>query len=593
MKKILVIVFSLLNLTLLAQEVTFVAKANKVVELNEQFQLSFTVNANGRGFKPPNLSAFRANGPSTSTSSSFRSINGKMTQSVENSFIYYMQARKIGKFTIGSAQITVDGKTYKSNPITIEVVKGSAGNTANNNSGTTNSETGSEKGDIFVTVGLNKTSVYQGEGIVATVRIYTRESLSGFQDIKMPDYQGFWSQEIPTAQNIQLQRTKYNGKVYSMGVLQKSLLFPQRVGIIKIDPAKIEALVRKETGRRTFWGPQYKEVVVNLRSAARTVKVKPLPDGKPESFNGAVGDFSFSAEVDKTELKTNDAARLKLRISGNGNLKLIDPLEVKFPPDFEVYDPQVENNIKNTVGGAKGSTTIEYVVIPRVAGEFTIPPIEFSYFDPDKKRYITKKSDELLFKIEKSADGEFGAGGDAISFTKKDVQMLGNDIRHIKENRFSISRVGSVFYASLNFYLSYAGILLLFVLIFFIRRKQIQRNADVVSVKNRRANKISRKRLKKANKFLRENKKEAFYDEILMALWGYVSDKLNIPRAELSRDNILETFAERQINKDLSDKFIKVLDDCEFAKYSPSGEADMALVYKSTSEVIQDMESAV
>jgi len=600
MKK-LFLIFSLifLSFSIFAQEVQFIAKASSVVELNEAFQLSFSVNANGSGFKAPNLSPFRASGPSTSSSSSYQFINGKTQQSVQNAFVYYMQPTKVGKFTIGSAEITVNGKVYKTNPISIEVVSGSSGNNSNttpNTSSNTSTEsteqTGNEKGDIFVTVSLSKTSVYQGESLNASVKIYTRESLSGFQDIKLPSYQGFWSQEIPTANNIQLERVNYNGKVYSMGVLNKSLLFPQRIGTITVDPANIEAVIRKETGRRSFWGPSYSEVVVKLKSSAEKVIVKPLPEGAPASFNGAVGDFTFTAEFDKTQMKANDAARLKITISGNGNLKLIDPLKVIFPPDFEVYDPQITNDIKNTVGGAKGSTTIEYVVIPRVAGEFSIPALEFSYFDPNKQRYITLKSKDFNFKIDKSADGETGNGNDAVSFTKKDVQLMGTDIRHIKENKFSIAKVGIPFYGSFNFYASYIILSILFLVVFFIRRKQVQRNSDIANVKNRRASKISQKRLKLANKFLTENKKEPFYDEILKASWGYVSDKLNIPNSQLSRDTILETFKTKNIDPELSAKFIKVLDECEFAKYSPAGQADMQQVYKSASEVIQAMEGS-
>ncbi len=592
MKKIisLILLYSLSSWAW-AQDVKFTARANEVVELNEQFRLTFTVNAQPSGFKAPDLSAFNFSGPSTSQSSSFQMINGKTQQSFEFSYVFFMMPKKTGKFTIGAAQVTVGGKSYQTSPITIEVVSGSSSNTASGNTSgsNTNKTSENETGDVFVVLNLSKSSVYQGEHLVASAQIYTRETLRGFNDIKLPSYQGFWSQEIPTANNIQLQRANYNGKVYDMGVLHKSLLFPQQSGSLSIDPIQLEAIVRKIVDRRSFWGTTYDDVIVKIKSAVKKVTVKPLPDNKPESFNGAVGNFEFSAKFDKTELKANDAAKLTITISGNGNLKLIDPLKVTFPPDFELYDPQIQSDIKNTADGAKGTTTIEYLVIPRTAGKFTVPAVEFSFFDPQKGAYITKSSGDFNFTIEKSDDDGTGTQ-EAISFTKKDIQMMGNDIRHIKENHFSIEKAGNPFYGTLKFYMTYAVLLVLFLVLFVLRRKQIQRNSDMVSLKNRRANKVSQKRLKLANQFLKENKKEAFYDEILLAMWGYVSNKLNIPQAQLSRDNILETFKNKKIEENLSEKFIKVLDECEFAKYSPAGQADMQQVYKDASEVILAME---
>jgi hypothetical protein len=594
-KTILFIIICLQSFSIWSQEVKFVTRVNQVVELNEQFRLTFAVNAQGSAFKAPDLSTFNYSGPSTSTSSSYQFINGKTTQNFENSYVYFMMPKKTGKFTIGSAQITIDGKVYKTEPVTIEVVSGStAGNNNNSNSGNSNQTNTSttETGDVFVTLNLSKNSVYQGEHLVASVQIYTRETLRGFNDIKLPSYQGFWSQEIPTANNIQLQRANYNGKVYDMGVIHKSLLFPQQSGTINIEPVQIEAIVRKVIDRRSIWGAVYDDVIVKLKSQVKNLIVKPLPEGKPASFNGAVGNFEFSAKFDKTELKANDAAKLTINISGGGNLKLIDPLKVGFPPDFEVYDPQVNSNIKNTVDGAKGSTTIEYVVIPRVGGEFVIPAIEFSYFDPQKGIYVSKKSEEFHFKIEKS--DEDGTGNqNAVSFTKKDIQLMGNDIRHIKENRFELVKSGNTFFGTLNFYLAYILILFVFGIVFVLKRKQIKQNSDIVSVKNRKAHKISEKRLKLAKKYLEENKKEPFYDEILRAMWGYVSDKLNIPPSQLTRDTILDIFRTKKVSDELSSKFISVLDACEYAKYAPAGQADMQAVYKNASDTIQSMEQFI
>ncbi|MEN8120362.1 MAG: BatD family protein [Bacteroidota bacterium] len=599
MKNILSIlsIISLLSTQLVGQ-VTFKASANKVVEAGENFRLNFTVNANGTNFKPPSFAGFRVlAGPSTSTSSSFQYINGKASQTISNTFSYIIQATKAGKFTISKAQITVDGKTYKSNTITIEVVKGSAQNIENitKTDGTANNVKVTSKDDIFVRNNLSKTTVYQGEQIISTIKVYTRVGLRAFDDFKFPSFTGFWSQDIKTPSNISLQRENVNGKIYKAGVLRQSVLFPQRSGTIKIDPFELTCIVQVKAGkRRNFFGElvdTYADVKKNLKSPARTVKVLPLPGNKPKSFSGAVGnDFQMQANIDRNEIANNESLTLKVKISGSGNLKLIDKINIDFPKTFEVYDPKISNNINNTASGARGSKTFEFLLIPREPGDYTIPAIKFSYFDVKLKSYKTLSGKDIPIHVDKST--EMQVSNNPISISKEDIKTLGTDIRFIKQNSFELLAIDKTFFGSWKFYMFYLISFITFILIVFISRHKIRQNANVVLMKNKRANKISKKRLKMASAYMKQNNQAKFYDEVIHALWGYLSDKLNIPVAELSRNTVKETLTNHKVGENIINEFIVVIDDCEYAKYAPASEnLQIEKDYKKARDIINHFES--
>ncbi len=599
MKK-LVSILSVITLisTQLIGQITFKASANKVVEVGENFRLNFTVNANGKNFKPPSsFAGFRLlAGPSSSTSSSYQWINGKASQSISNTYSYILQATREGKFTIPEAQITVDGKVYKSNPITIEVVKGNAqANIQENNGEGTNSE--NIKDQIFVRINLNKTKVYLGEQIIASIKIYTKVGLRAFEDFKFPAYTGFWSQDIETPNQVSLQRENVNGQIYNVGVLRKTILFPQRTGKIKIDPFELNCIVQQKAGkRRNFFGELvdvYQDVRVNLVSPPRTVTVMPLPVGKPASFSGAVGsDFKLSANVDRQELKNNESLTLKVKISGNGNLKLIDKINIDFPKTFEVYDPKVKENISNTAGGARGTKTFEYLLIPREQGDYVIPEIKFSYFDVNSKSYKTLSVPEIAVKVNKGDAIDMSNTG--ITVSKEDIRIIGSDIRFIKQDPYKLMPRNKHFFGSLSFYLYYLISLFVFIVFVFFMRNKIKQNANAVLMKNKRANKISKKRLKMAATYMKENDKSRFYDEIIHALWGYLSDKLNIPVSELSRDTVKETLQKNNVSDEIINNFLKIIDDCEFAKYAPAGESNQIQDdYQRAREVINKFEEVL
>jgi len=554
----------------LYSQINFVASASKVVELGENFRLNFSVNANASNFNAPDLSNFQIlAGPNPSTSTSFQFINGKTTQSINISYSYILQAKKEGKFTIGKANINVDGKVYSSAPITIEVIKGGTGEQANTDDQHVDVPKGNN--DIFVQTNLDRTSVYQGEQIIATIKIYDRAGLKDFTNFKFPSFTGFYSLDIERPTQISLERENVNGKIYNTGILKQNILFPQHDGTLTIEPCEMKCIIQQKAGqRRNFFGELvdvYRDVEISLKSNARSVKVLPLPDNAPPSFSGAVGsNFNLVVNVDKAELLSNESVTLKVILSGNGNLKTIDKLKLNFPASFEVYDPKINSNIHNSTSGCTGSNTYEYLIIPREPGEYTIPPIEFSYFDVSTKTYKVLKSKEINFKIGKGQNSPNTVTG----VNQESVKQLGSDIRYIKQNNFELKKVNNLVFGSLFFYLSYIIALIIFLAVIIILRKRIKQNKNLGLIKNKRANKISQKRLKSASLCMQKGEKLPFYDEVIKALWGYLSDKLNIPVSSLSREAAREELAKSNVNETVINEFIQVIDSCEFAKYAPA-----------------------
>jgi len=580
-------------------QVRFKASANKVVEVGENFRLSFTVNAGGSGFKPPSIKGFAVlAGPSTSRNTSFQYINGKTTQAMNVTYTYILQARKPGKFTISKAEITVDGKKYNTQPISIEVINGgNANNTANNNVDGSNSSQTTNSEDLFVRINLNKSTVYQGEQLIASIKVYDRMGLKDLTDYKFPKYTGFWTQDIESTSNIQLQRENVNGKLYQTGLLKRTILFPQRSGTLTITPFELECVVQKKAGkRRNFFGEYvntYVDVKKQIKSTGRKIKVLPLPENKPTSFKSAVGNnFSITANIDRNELKSNESITLKVKIAGRGNIKLVDVPTIKFPSTFEIFDPKIIDNISNTIAGSQGSKTFEYLLIPREQGEYIIPKISFSYFDINSKSYKTLTTKAITINVAKG-EGNY-ENTNNVTVSKEDVESLGTDIRHIKLNEFKLRKISYSFFGSLSFYLIYLISLLLFGLLILILRRNLKLNSNLALQRNKKANKISKKRLKLAALYMKENDKARFYDETIKALWGYLSDKLDIPVSELSRENVKEILIKHNVNDVIIIDFISVIDNCEFAKYAPATNNNgLAEDYKKASEIINTLEKVI
>lgn len=587
------------NATRSMAQVTFKASAPAAVVQGEQFRLSFVLNKEGRDLRLPDMPDFDLLfGPSTSTSYSQRTINGKTTSESSVTYTYILVAKKPGSFTIPAASITVDGSNYQSNTIKINVLppdeKASQGSTPRDRSSsesTSGSATVSAR-DAFIRAIVSKNNIYEQEGFTVTFRLYTTLNIVNFGKIQFPEFEGFMVEEIPLPVNQQLQMERYNDRNYYTADLRKTLLFPQRSGQITIPAGNIEMVFSVPSGRSvsTFFGTQ--EVMVdvnkNLTTNPLSVNVKPLPADKPASYANAVGSFTLTPSISTEKAKANEAITLTLEISGTGNMKLIRNPEVSFPDNFELYDPVVDNALNATTNGLNGIRKISYMVIPRYEGNYTIPQLEFTYFDPATNRYKTLTTPEYKLQI---AKGDPGSAAASDFVNRQDVKVE-QDIRFLKTGEISYLSRTNFFVGSFAYWLWYLIPLTLLILLFLINRKQARENANVALMRTKKANKMAVRRLKTAGKYLKEQDKEQFYNEVLRALWGYFSDKLSIPLAQLSKQNIESELSKQGISEELVGKFMHILDTCEFARYAPAeSDAGMDRIYQETVETIGEMEN--
>lgn len=581
------------------EEVSFTASAPDAVAVGDQFRLSYTITTQDvRDFRVASIRGFDVlMGPSRSTQSSVQIINGKTTSTQSITFTYILMAKTEGEYTIPGATVTADGNQMVSNSVKIKVLPADKSSQSGQQRGTTGSATISGN-DLFITGTINKTTVYEQEAILLTYKIYTQVDLRGFDNVKLPDFKGFHSQEVELPTNRRWGLEHYKGRNYQTTIFRQFVLFPQQSGKLTIDAARFDASIAVATQVDPFdfdsffngGGGGYM-VKKSLFTPKLTIDVKALPD-KPAGFSGGVGDLNISSSINSTSVKTNDAVTVKLVISGTGNLKLLSNPEVKFPEDFEIYDPKSENNFRLTSDGLSGNKVIEYLAIPRNPGDYKIPPVSFTYFDVKSKSYKTLTTEGYDLHVEK---GEGNATQTIANFTnKEELKVLNEDIRFIKQNEVKLTPRGSFFFGTTGYWLFYLIPALVFVVFFLIYRKQIAANANVAKVRTRKANKVAVKRLKLAGKLLADNKKDAFYDEVLKALWGYVSDKLSIPMSRLSKDNIEEELRNYGVDDALIAEFLKVLDNCEFARFAPAdANQGMDKVYAEALDIISKMEGSI
>ena len=586
----------LLSLPGFSQQISFTMEAPKVVELGEQFRLAFTVNAKGQNLKLPELSDFLIlMGPSTTQSSSFQIINGTSSQSVSFSYLFILKAKKDGKFTINPASINVNGTTITSNSLTIEVVKGSAKPTGGGTEQPTTTPGTVPKSDLFVKLVVDRKNLYKGDHAMATIKIYSKVNLNGFEDISLPSFEGFWSQDVALPQQISLQRESFNGEIYNVGTLKKTLLFPQQTGTITIDKVKIDCIVQQRVKQaKSFFDDffdNFANVKVTVTSDPVIVTVNPLPAG-PADFSGAVGRFDLRSSITSTNVKENDAITLRIDVSGNGNIKLINAPKLKLPADFEVYDPKTQSNYAATAEGLNGNISFEYLFLPRFAGDYTIPPVNFIYFDPVAGRYTTKSSQE--FKIHVAKGDGTPTKGIMSSVAKEDVKFLGKDIRFIKQGNSELKPKGEIFFGSFSFYLIYLAGVLGLLLLYLMYQKQIRENANVARVKNKKASKVALRRLKEANMHLKNGATEKFYEAVTRAFWGYLSDKMTIPFAELNKDRASAELVNHKASEAVINRFIQIIDTCEYARFAP-GEANnrMLEIYDEACDVMGQMDKEI
>ncbi|MBE9480613.1 MAG: protein BatD, partial [Bacteroidetes bacterium] len=467
-------------------------------------------------------------------------------------------------------------------------------------------QTRSETKDVFLKATANKTNPFQGEQVIVTYKIYTKVPIAQISIDKLSSFPGFWSKNLLDDNERLKQSTEIiNGEEYITADIRKIALFPQKTGKLEIDPMELECIaqIRKQKTRRTtsdpffdsffddpFFNRSYQNVEKSLKSNPLTINVKPLPlKNKPANFSGAVGNFTFKSSIDRTELKTNEAITLKYTISGKGNIELINKLNVSFPPDFEVYDPKITNRIKTSPLGVSGSCTFEYLLIPRNPGEFNIKPVYFSYFDINTKQYITKSTPDYSIKVEKGS-GTL-ANISYIGVNQEDIKYIGSDIRHIKSNILNLQKINVYFFGSIAFYLLMIIPVVFFILLIIIWKNQTKKRNNISLMKNKKATKVARKNLRKAHAFLKSGSKEEFYIEISQALWGYLSDKFNIPRAELSMDSVNDALLKKKVNKEIIRQFIDTLNNCEFARFAPGDSSStMDEIYREALEIISKIE---
>ena len=588
-----------------ADNISFHASAPSVVEVGERFRVQYSVNSQDVShFSYPNFDGFEViYGPSTSSQSSVQFVNGKMSQSSSLTYTFTMVAQKTGAFTIPAASIQVGDATYKSKSLKIQVVASSGGNQQSQGQSSRNSQTASRpqssgisSSDLFMTATASRTKVYEQEAILVTYKLYTLVNLTQL-DGKLPTLDGFQIQEINLPRTKEFTTESYNGKIYHTVVWTQYVLFPQKSGTLEIPSITYEGVVVQQNRAidpfEAFFNGNSGliEVKKKIATPKLTIHVSPLPS-KPANFSGAVGSFSVSSSVNTDKVKANDAITLKIRVKGTGNMKLISAPEVNFPKDFETYDAKANDHFSLTHSGLTGTREFEYLAVPRHPGKYTIPAAEFVYFDTGSHTYKTLKTEPYTITVEKGS----GSNGSMSSYVnnQQDVKELNQDIRYIKTNSVRQHRQDDNLFGSWKYWGAYLLPLAIFIVMLIVGRKRIQDNANIAKSRGRKANKVAQKRLKTADKLLREKNQAEFYDEVMRALWGYIADKLNIPLATLNKENVNMQLTDKQVDPALIDEFIKALDECEFARYAPGNpNENMESVYERAVNVIEKMENSI
>ena len=595
-------------LALSAEEISFTCKAPATVVSGQQFKLVYTVNKEGKDLRVPEISDFDVLfGPSTSHSSSFQIVNGKATSSTQITYTYMLAGREPGKYTIAPATIVISGDKYTSNSVKIEVLpadKQPATSSASQGLPIDNSTVENVNNEqIFVKQHFTKTRVYEQEAIQVTYKLYTRLDVVQVGGAKFPEFKDFFVQDIELDPNRSWVVEHVDGYNYNTIVLKQCIIFPQHAGKIDIDGGNVEVILRMRTSPSSRhqsifddFFQSYQDVRKSLKFAGAQINVKELPANAPAGFNGAVGAYTLNSSISSENIKVNDALTLKLKISGTGNLKLVKTPEVKFPLDFDVYDPKQDVKVKPVSTGQNGSKSIEYVAIPRFGGDFEIPAVKFVYFDINRGSYQTLTTPVYKIKVDGSASSESTTTVVTSSINKENVKQLSTDIRFIHtkvEN--GLSKKDSHFAFSSTMYVCFLTPLFIFIIVLLLLQKQAKENANVALRNTKRANKVAKKRLKEAQKCLKLGEKSKFYEETMRALWGYIADKLTIPVSELTKDNVEEKLISHGCDQKLIKEFLSCLSDCEFARFSPMVDESLSMenIYSRAAELIGELDNTL
>jgi hypothetical protein len=589
----------LFALNAVAQAQAFKAQVprNTIAE-NEALQITFVIeNMEDRNFSPPDFKGFNVvSGPMKGMSNI--NINGVRTSSV--TYVYLLQPQASGKFTIGAASIESGGKTVKSNTITITVNKAGSqpSNNASNNNATNKGSSNANNGNgqdvndylnenLFIRLFVDKKEVYKGEQVTATYKVYRKVQVDQYSITQAPSFTGFWTVDIEEAKTIDFTVETFNGVQYYVAVVRKVALFPQRIGELEIDPMGLECTVVVPTG-----GWSYRRFQHKFSSGKAKINVKPLPQAnKPNDFSGLVGELDMQVTLDKTNAKTDDPITLSVKFSGKGNLKLLENPNPELPKDFEMFDPKVTE--KSTLQGnvVGGSRQIDYLLIPRRAGTYKLPPITTSYFDLKKGTYVSLKSPEMVLSVE----GESTVTQSSTSgINKEEVELLGQDIRYIETANPELTTEGSFVVPVPAFAMAFSAPVLLFFGLLAFKRKRDKLQGNSTLMKHRKAGKVAAKRLKQAEECMKANDKRGFYDELLKAIWGYLSDKLTIPPSDMNKDAAISALRNRNVDAAQLTALATMLDTAEMALYAPSTiNESLQQTYEKATSIIDQLENSL
>lgn len=608
-KVCLLVVFLFTAAAAMAQDdnnIVFKANIPNVVAVGEIFNIEFTSNVSG-SFSPPEFSenVEVLAGPQSSVSNHISIINGSFTQEPKYTVTYVLRSNNEGEFTVGASTWNVKGKDYSSKPVTVRVIRERNGGSANQNNGegqqrsSTQSASSIQKDDIIFVPFIDKKNVYKGEAIRVTYKLYTTIGCN-LTDAKTPSFNGFWSQQLDVS-NYANQREEYNGRLYNAYVIYETLLFPQQIGELTIDKFDITAVVQiiKEStqGRNPFEdllaGPEIQEERIRLSASPLKVTVKDFPAGAPASFSGAVGEFELTSEPLPADITANSAITYKIKLSGRGNLPQIQAPQLVLPSSFEQYNVTTTGSINNSASGVSGYRQFEYPIITRAEGDFVIGEMEFTYLNPRTSSYVTLKIPEVAVHVKADASGDsVRSGGGLIGgLSKENVKVLGSDIRFIKTGSSNLCRRSNALMPAGLYILLMLIIIAFFVFMLFFLRKKLQEMRNNALMRGRKANKAALQRLRAAEQHMRQENQRGFYEEMLKALWGYMSDKLNIPVANLTKDNIRIELVKKGIDEGLASHYVEIIEGCEYAQYAPSVYGKMNDIYVSGVEVITELES--
>lgn len=610
LKKILlffVALFSCVGVVLADGEgVSFEVNAPRVVAVGEPFGVEFSLNAKPKDFVAPSFEGFDVlAGPSTSTSSSVQFINGKMSQSVNNTFSFVVAASSEGEFTIGEASVKADGKTYKTQAVTVKVIKEVGGNGSAGEQNKKKPEGTAARlaeDDVLIVATVDRTNVYKGQPVLVTYKLYTRVAMNA-EGQKMPSFAGFWTQRLNIDSNRWL-REEYKGKLYDACPIAEYLLFPQQSGVVKIEPMEMSVVARLQVknprrGHDPFADffdvPQIQEVRRVVRSEELTLNVKALPEGAPASFSGAVGEFEMQVTPPADEIEANSAVTYVVKISGTGNLSMIQAPQIALPTTFEQYSVKSSESIQTTARGVSGYRQFEYPMIARAEGDFFIPALEFTYFNPRLAKYVTLTAEEYAIHVAPDASAQSGMPNAALvsGIDKEDIKFLGRDIRFIKLSEGEFEQRGKVFMFGGLWWAVVAGMIALFGAVVAWLSSYLKQMRNQATLKGKRANKVALARFRAAEKYMKEQNTRGFYEEMLRGLWGYLGDKLNIPASDLTKENVRETLTRKGASVEDVERYVGLITDCEYAQYAPSAGIHVEDAYLRGVEAISRLEAVI